>query len=238
MRTSDLAPSARLLPEPRVATRRNLGGFALRAGYRLTVMGIDRVPTYGPLLLVVNHPGVGDALVLAAACPRPVHVVEPDPATVGPLLATAEAMGAIAAPHAGGADRQALELAVAALDDHRAVAVLPEGLVGRGDAATTGDVAGYLAARRPDVPVIPVAVLGTRAPGAPVQSLPHWRAGVVVAFGQPCPLPAAMPAVPAEPTRADVAGLAEHLRQHLHDHVAETVRRTGVALPDPREDQR
>jgi 1-acyl-sn-glycerol-3-phosphate acyltransferase len=214
-----------LMPEPRVATRRNLAALAMRAGYRLQVTGGDRVPPWGPLLVVANHAGVIDAMVLAAATPRPLHVMETDDDAVGPLLGPLDAMGRIPSA-AGTLDREALLTAVAALAEERAVAVFPEGRVGDGDVALADHVTGYLLART-GVQVLPVALLGTRRPGDPLQSVPRWRSRLEVVFADPVSLSAPI----SSPTRADCAGLGERVRQLLHDHVALAVRRTGVPLP-------
>jgi 1-acyl-sn-glycerol-3-phosphate acyltransferase len=212
-----------------VATRRNLAHLAARAGLRLRLTGTDRVPAWGALLVVANHPGAVDATVLVAATPRPLHVLERDVATVAPLRGTLDSMGGV--PTTGGEpDLAAARTVLAAFDEFRAVALFPENRVGVGDVADVDDLVGYLLLQRPDVPVLPAAVLGTRTGAAVLQSVPRWRAEVAVVFGDA----AVPPPPPADlAPRAAAAWLAEQVRQRLHDHVATSVRRTGISLPDP-----
>jgi len=48
------------------------GAWAMeRMARRVEVEGVGNVPREGPLLLVVNHPGLGDSLALFATVPRP-----------------------------------------------------------------------------------------------------------------------------------------------------------------------
>ncbi len=221
-----LGPSG-LPPEHRVATRRNLAHLAARASLRMRLTGTDRVPAWGALLVVANHPSAVDATVLVAATPRPLHVLERDVATVAPLRGTLDALGGV--PTTGlEPDQVAARTVLSALDEHRAVAVFPERHVGAGDAADVDDLVGYLVLRRPRVPVVPAAILGTRTGSGVLQSVPRWRAEVAVVFGEVM----ALPSPPAGlPPRAGAAWCAEQVRQHLHDHVATCVARTGITLP-------
>lgn len=41
--------------------------------YRLRITGIDNIPEQGPALLVCNHQSLADAMVIAAACRRPIR---------------------------------------------------------------------------------------------------------------------------------------------------------------------
>ena len=43
--------------------------------YRLDQRGIEHVPAKGPALLICNHVGFADAIVISAACPRPVRFI-------------------------------------------------------------------------------------------------------------------------------------------------------------------
>src|SRR5438552_11800710 len=50
------------------------GRLLVRCFYRVTVIGLENLPT-GGLLLGANHIGWVDALVLQLACPRPIRYV-------------------------------------------------------------------------------------------------------------------------------------------------------------------
>ncbi|MGH8185801.1 MAG: MFS transporter, partial [Steroidobacteraceae bacterium] len=43
--------------------------------YRLKRRGIENIPAEGPALLICNHVGFADAIVISAACPRPIRFI-------------------------------------------------------------------------------------------------------------------------------------------------------------------
>lgn len=43
--------------------------------YRLRSVGLDDIPEHGPVVLACNHASFVDALIIAAACRRPVRFV-------------------------------------------------------------------------------------------------------------------------------------------------------------------
>jgi 1-acyl-sn-glycerol-3-phosphate acyltransferase len=43
--------------------------------YRLDKSGLEKIPAAGPAVLVCNHVSFVDALIIAAACPRPIRFV-------------------------------------------------------------------------------------------------------------------------------------------------------------------
>ena len=49
--------------------------LVIRSGYRLKVSGLERIPASGSAVLVCNHVGFLDALIIAAASPRPIRFV-------------------------------------------------------------------------------------------------------------------------------------------------------------------
>jgi 1-acyl-sn-glycerol-3-phosphate acyltransferase len=61
-----------LVPE---FTMRFIVWLLVHTVYRLQKSGIDHIPDDGPAVLVCNHVSFVDALVIAAACPRPVRFV-------------------------------------------------------------------------------------------------------------------------------------------------------------------
>lgn len=54
---------------------RFLAWLLIRLAYRLEVSGIERIPRAGAALLVCNHVSYVDAIVVTAACPRPIRWV-------------------------------------------------------------------------------------------------------------------------------------------------------------------
>jgi len=210
----------------RAATGRNLAALAARA-WRLHVEGADRVPHRGPVLLVANHTGFLDGLVLAAASPRPVHVLADPDLFAPPLDRLLRGTGQIPFD-ATAAHRTALLVAAEVLGGGGVVGVFPEVSRGAGDARHIRHDVAYLAARTSAL-VVPVAILGTRAAGAGKDSLPRLRSRIEVVIGAAVDV-----RVEGDPRRrAVLARSGERIRQLLADHVHDACDRTGLDLPGP-----
>lgn len=54
---------------------RFLAWLLVRFIYRLELRGIENIPAAGPALLICNHVGFADAIVISAACPRPIRFI-------------------------------------------------------------------------------------------------------------------------------------------------------------------
>ena len=205
------------------ATARNVARLGMRA-WRVRVTGLHHVPVDGPVLLAANHLGALDGPLLVAASPRPVHVLAKSELFVAPVDRLLRAGGQVEIEY-DGPDRSALHLAVRLLADGRAVGVFPEGHRGRGDVAHARHGLAYLAAG--GVPVVPVAVLGTRGTGSGRDSTPRPGARLDVVYGEPV----VVRADGDVRRRAVLARAGEQLRQVLADHVERSCRRTGQVLP-------
>jgi 1-acyl-sn-glycerol-3-phosphate acyltransferase len=118
------------------------------------------------------------------------------------------------------------------LRDDGVVAIYPEGVRGAGDVAHSRLGAAYLTLCS-GAPVVPVACLGTRLPGASVSSPPPRGSRVYVVYGAPYRLDP----VPWPRRKAHVASVAEILRAHLAAHVQAACAATGEALPGPAPDE-
>jgi 1-acyl-sn-glycerol-3-phosphate acyltransferase len=223
VRRDDLAPTARTSA---AAHGRNLASLALRA-WRLTVTGADHVPAVGPVILAANHSAYLDGLALAAASPRPAHLLVAADIFVPPFARVLRATGQIRM-QSEVADRAALGLARQVLDDGGVVGIFPETVRGSGDVVHVDHGVAYLAARTGAV-VVPVAILGTRNPGSGRDSLPRIRSRIDVVFGAPGDVRVEGDAR----RRVVIARSGERLRQLLADHVHAACARTGQTLPGP-----
>ena len=117
-----------LLPE---FLLRFLALLIVRVLYRLRVSGVEHIPAEGPALLICNHVSYADALVLSAACPRPIRfVMEAEIYRLALLRPIFEGMKAIPVASAK-EDVQVREAAfaavAAALADGQLVCIFPEG---------------------------------------------------------------------------------------------------------------
>jgi 1-acyl-sn-glycerol-3-phosphate acyltransferase len=132
--------------------------------YRLQERGLDNIPAEGAALLVCNHVSFVDALVISAACRRPIRFVMESAIFAAPVI-NVLARGMKAVPIASAKeDREVYERAFATVATELAagqlVCIFPEGRL-------TSD--GAIAAFRPGlmrilaqtpVPVVPLALSG------------------------------------------------------------------------------
>lgn len=132
--------------------------------YRLERHGTHRIPERGPALLICNHVGYVDAIVISAACPRPIRFIMESSIFKIPVLSTIF-RGMKAIPVAPAKDdpavyERAFELVARELRAGNLVCIFPEGrLTADGEiAAFRGGMMRIL--QETPVPVIPMAVSG------------------------------------------------------------------------------
>ncbi|HLF24607.1 MAG TPA: 1-acyl-sn-glycerol-3-phosphate acyltransferase, partial [Burkholderiales bacterium] len=132
--------------------------------YRLRKSGLENIPDEGPALLVCNHVVYVDALVISAACRRPIRFIMEAGIFKIPLLSTVF-RGMKAIPVASAKEdpetyRRAFDIVAAELRDGNLVCIFPEGRL-------TAD--GEIGEFRPGmmriltetaVPVVPLALSG------------------------------------------------------------------------------
>ena len=155
-----------------------------RLWFRLSVVGQDRVPREGQLLLASNHLSVLDPALIGSVMPRELdYMAKTELFRIpgfGPLI---RALNAHPVDRSG-SDSAALRLALRLLGDGRAVLVFPEGTRGvEGSLQRARAGAGMLAALS-GAPVLPVYIQGTGRALPKGAVLPR-PARVTVAFGEP-----------------------------------------------------
>jgi len=128
---------------------------------KVTVRGLENFPQHGPALIVINHLGDADAVLLAAVLPTAIDgmgKIELDEHwLVGPVF---RAYGVIYV-HRGRPDRKAIRAALDGLAQGRFVALAPEGrqsVAGKLEEGTEG--AAFLALKS-GAPIVPIAMTGT-----------------------------------------------------------------------------
>lgn len=132
--------------------------------YRLDERGLDNIPAEGPALLVCNHVSFVDALVISAACRRPIRFVMESAIFAAPLI-NVLARGMKAVPIASAKeDREVYERAFATVAMELAagqlVCIFPEGrLTSDGAIAPFRPGLMRILAQTP-VPVVPLALSG------------------------------------------------------------------------------
>ena len=137
-----------------------VGGIA-RTFFRYRVVGAEKVPVNGGLIVACNHISNFDPPLLGVAMPRPVSYMAKKELFAMPVLAWV-----IPRLNAFPVDRQAggtaaVRASLRMLKEGRCVGIFPEG--GRNVTGTNEEKAGaaFLAAAA-GVPVVPAAIVGTR----------------------------------------------------------------------------
>lgn len=204
---------------------RRVGWFLAHVWWNTTVLGADRVPATGPVLVASNHTSAIDGPLLHGAIGRGSHIIvkeEMFSGVIGFLLRNA---GQIPVDRKNG--RAALTTALALLNEGRLVGVFPEGTRGRGDVSSTKAGIAWLAVRSGAM-VVPVAVLGSRRTGDKHGRIPGPRSRLFVVFGEPF-----VAARPERGTgRAAVAEAMGVVQEQMSSQVRYAIERTGVKLPD------
>lgn len=153
---------------PTYAQIRCFFGGLVRTMYRLEVIGADRLPVTGPVVIAPNHDSVLDGIILGAAISRELRFLAKAELWQSRLLAwILDGLGAIGIKRGHG-DQLALARMRQAIEMGQAVAIFPQGAV-RGDrvwhrgAARMALVTG--------APLVPVRLVGT------AQALSRGRIG-------------------------------------------------------------
>lgn len=206
-----------------------VGAFLGRVLWHTVVIGAERVPRTGPVVLAANHTGVADGPLLFGLAPRPLHILVKEEMFHGLVGFFLRAAGQIPTDRAVG--RSALLSGLAVLRRGGAVGIFPEGDRGRGAVETIRAGAAWLAVTG-GVPLVPVAILGSRRSGESLGHLPHLRRRLVIEFGEPL-----LPDTTGT-RRQQVERTSDRLRLAMSALVVDAQRRTGLTLPedDPHRD--
>lgn len=148
-----------------------------------TVKGLENFPKQGPALIVINHLGDADVVLLAASIPTTIDgmgkIELNEHWLVGPVF---RAYGVIYV-HRGRPDRKAIRAALDALTEGRMLALAPEGrqaVEGKLEEGTEG--AAFLAMKT-GASIVPVAMTGTENEN--IYNRKWWRrARVTLSVGQ------------------------------------------------------
>lgn len=158
---------------------------------RAEVGGLENFPRHGPALIVFNHLGDTDAVLMMATLPykSPVEGIGKielnEHWLVGPVF---RAHGIIWV-HRGQPDRKALRAALDALAEGRMVTLAPEGRQSVIGGLEEGNAGAAFLALKSGAPIVPVAMTGTENSHI-YGHLKQWkRAPVTLRVGKPFFLP-------------------------------------------------
>jgi len=149
-----------------------------------TVSGVENFPKHGPALIVINHLGDADAILLAASIPKIIDAMGKielnEHWLAGPML---RAYGVIWV-HRGRPDRKAIRAALDGLSQGRIIALAPEGRQSIEGGLEEGTEGAAFLAMKSGAPIVPVAMTGTENEN--VYNGKFWkRAKVTLEVGKP-----------------------------------------------------
>jgi len=152
---------------------------------RAVVRGLENFPKRGPALIVINHLGDADAVLIAASIPTTIDgmgkIELNDDTRVGPIF---RAYGVIWV-HRGRPDRRALRAALDGLAQGRMVGLAPEGRQSVSGGLEEGSEGAAFLAMKSGAPIVPIALTGTENENI-YGHLKRWkRAPVTLTVGKP-----------------------------------------------------
>lgn len=189
----DLVALAKLTWKRRLFRRflRGLTKFLTAVLLRAKVSGLENFPPYGPSIIVFNHLGDADAVLMMATLPfkSPAEgmgkIELNDHWLVGPVF---RAYGIIWV-HRGQPDRKAIRAALDGLAEGRMVSLAPEGRQSVIGGLEEGNAGAAFLALKSGAPIVPVAMTGTENSNV-YNHLKQWRrAPVTLVVGKPFLLP-------------------------------------------------
>ena len=158
---------------------------------RATVRGVENFPKRGPALIVFNHLGDSDAVLMLATLPAPItaegigKIELNEHWLVGPVF---RAYGIIWV-HRGQPDRKAIRAALDGLAEGRMVSLAPEGRQSVIGGLEEGNGGAAFLALKSGAPIVPIAMTGTENSSV-YGHLKQWkRAPVTLTVGEPFLLP-------------------------------------------------
>jgi len=152
---------------------------------RATICGLENFPKQGPAIVVINHLGDADAVLVMAALPITIEgmgkIELNDHWFVGPIF---RAYGIIWV-HRGRPDRKALRAALDGLAEGRMVGLAPEGRQSVIGGLEDGNEGAAFLALKSGAPIVPIAMTGTENQNIYGHMKRLKRAPVMLSVGKP-----------------------------------------------------
>jgi 1-acyl-sn-glycerol-3-phosphate acyltransferase len=150
-----------------------------------TVHGMENYPRHGPALLVINHLGDPDAVLLLAFLPEfPEFLGKIELRDDRRLTLLLDWLGIILV-HRGQPDRRALSAALDALRHGCRVVISPEGRESVSGALEEGTDGAAFLARKAQIPIVPITLTGTEFRRVENAMKTRRRTPVTLTVGEP-----------------------------------------------------
>lgn len=149
-------------------------------------IGIEKVPTEGPVVLAANHLAFIDSMLLMYALDRPVAFLGKSEYLDHPVARRLFPMtGMLPLDRSGRRSRVTLDRVDEILSQGGVVGVHPEGTRSRDGLLNPGHRGVAQMALRAGAPIVPVALVGTGEAQPVGQIVPNFRSPVEVRYGSP-----------------------------------------------------
>lgn len=125
------------------------------------VRGMENFPKHGPALVVINHLGDADSVVLMASLPYLTDAIGKIELYDLPVLGRIMDFYGLIWLHRGQADIRAIRAALAGFAEGRVISIAPEGRESVTGALEEGTNGAAFLAYKADVPIVPIALTGT-----------------------------------------------------------------------------
>ena len=156
---------------------------------RVSVRGMENYPRHGPALVVINHLGDPDAVLVLSYLPEfPEVIGKIELRAICVLRLVMDGLGVLWV-HRGQSDRKAIAAALEAFHQGRRVLIAPEARESVTGALETGTQGAAFLAIKAGVPVVPVTVTGTENWRVYGNLKRLRRTAVTLTVGQPFVLP-------------------------------------------------
>lgn len=199
----------------------------VRHRFDLTVVGDANLPSSGPMIIAANHVGFLDGPLIALMAPRPVHLLTKFEMFEGPMGVFLTLTGQIPV-HRDEPDPASVRGALEVLRQGRVLGIFPEGGRGAGELTTVQRGAGYFALAT-GACVVPTVLLGTREPGADLESIPPDGSRIVITYGEPL----RFDAQPWPRRTNEVREATSRIRNAMLATLRSAQDATGMTLPGP-----
>lgn len=215
------------LPETGLKVIRSILGGPMLRKWEVYERGQGYVPGEGPVMIAANHAGWLDGPLLFIKAPREVHTLVKEEEFEGKTATLLKAISQIRVAR-NRVDTGAMRRAASALTAGQAVGIFPEGTRGDGEFHTIRNGIAYLALVS-GAPIVPLALFGTREPGASSSSRPPKGARIDMVYGRPFRIAAQ----PWPRTAEMIDEAAFEIREHLVAHLTWAKSAVKRELPGP-----